>query len=168
MSLSSMFLLVCVIKWWQVKRLGKLLEFGQNASESIPYFRKYTIWLEITLTLVGFWLAKRGIERFLEKRGCRNYFRLISKSRWSRFWWVSKSLFLGVGWFLRLSLEFYFIIFYFFFLCLRVSDPRICHFFFPFGLEKSNFSEFIGTAYRKGLVHLDRKTRQSSILIDLR
>ena len=80
-----------------MKRLGKLLEFVQNASESIPYFRKYTIWLEITLTLVGFWLAKRGIERFLEKRGCRSYFRLISKSRWSRFRWVSKSLFWGVG-----------------------------------------------------------------------
>ena len=87
--------LVCVIKWSQVKRLAKLLEFGQNASESIPYFHEYTIWLEITLTLVGFWLAKRGIERFLEKRGCRNYFRPISKSRWSRFWWVSKSLFWG-------------------------------------------------------------------------
>ena len=40
--------------------------------------------------------------------------------------------------------------------------------YFPFGLQKSNFSEFIGTAYRKGLVGLDRKTRQSSILVDLR
>ena len=162
--------LVCVIKWSQVKRLEKLLEFGQNASESIPYFHEYTIWLEITLTLVGFWLAKRGIERFLEKRGCRNYFRPISKPRWSRFLWVSKSLFFfgrGGGWFLRLSLEFYFIINIIFFFCLRVSDPRICHFFFPFGLQKSNFSEFIGTAYQKGLVDLDRKTRQSSILVDV-
>ena len=83
--------------------------------------------------------------------------------------WVSKSLFWGVG----VGGDFCvlvwnFILLLFFFLCLRVSDPRICHFFFPFGLEKSNFSEFIGTAYRKGLVHLDRKTRQSSILMDLR
>ena len=63
------------------------------------------------------------------------------------------------------------ILFYYYYItvfCLRVSDPRICHFFFPFGLQKSNFSEFIGTAYRKGLVDLDRKTRQSSILVDLR
>ena len=34
--------LVCVIKWWRVKRLGKSLEIGQNASESVPLFHEYT------------------------------------------------------------------------------------------------------------------------------
>ena len=34
------------------------------------------------------------------------------------------------------------------FFCRRVSESRICRFFFnPFGLQESNFSELMSTAY---------------------
>ena len=45
-------------------------------------------------------------------------------------------------------------------MCLEVSflgdfrvseESRICRFFFPFGLQKSTFSEIMGTAYRTEL-----------------
>ena len=36
--------------------------------------------------------------------------------------------------------------------CRWVSESRICHYIFPFGLQEQNFSEFIGTAYRTELV----------------
>ena len=92
----------------------------------------------------GFLTCQKGIERFLEKRGSRNFFGPISKSRRSRFWWVSKSLFWG--WFLRLSLEFYFIIIIFFF---AYGSRTLGFVIFP----------FMGTAYRKGLVDLDIKNK---------
>ena len=38
-----------------------------------------------------------------------------------------------------------------FWMDLAVSESRICRFFFPFGLEKSNFSEFVVTAYQTEL-----------------
>ena len=41
--------------------------------------------------------------------------------------------------------------------CRRVLESRICRFFFPFSIQKKNFSEFIGTAYRT----------ESSILVGL-
>ena len=34
-----------------------------------------------------------------------------------------------------------------FFLSQWVSESQICHFFFSFGFQESNFSEFMGTAY---------------------
>ena len=48
-------MLVCVIKWWRlvtthfVQILIKLLGFGLNASEIIPLFQEYTIWLPINI-----------------------------------------------------------------------------------------------------------------------
>ena len=49
------------------------------------------------------------------------------------------------GWFLRLG-----VLNFFFVLCRKES--RICRFFgFPFGLQKSTFSEIMGTAYRTEL-----------------
>ena len=35
-----------------------------------------------------------------------------------------------------------------FFFCRRVSEFLICRNFFPFGLQESNFSEFMGTTYQ--------------------
>ena len=40
------------------------------------------------------------------------------------------------------SLEFFF---------LSREESRICRFFFPFGLQKSTFSEIMGTTYRTEL-----------------
>ena len=50
---------LCEIKWRRVKlgnnftrvyRLGKVLQFGQNASEIIPWFHEFTIWLPFDTT----------------------------------------------------------------------------------------------------------------------
>ena len=38
-----------------------------------------------------------------------------------------------------------------FWMSLEVSESRICHFFFPVGLQESNFSKFVATAYRTEL-----------------
>ena len=73
----------------------------------------------------------------------------VSKPRKS-FWWISKSRVRVT--FASRSLEFFF----FSLFCRRVSESRICRFFFPFGLQESNFWEFTrvhaDTAYRTELV----------------
>ena len=58
----------------------------------------------------------------------------ISKPRKS-FWWISKSRVRVI--FVSQSLEFFSVFF-----CRGVSESRICHFFFPFGLQESNYWEF--------------------------
>ena len=44
-----------------------------------------------------------------------------------------------------------------FWMGLKVSESRICRFFFPFGLQGSNFSEFVATAYQTKLLNQNRK-----------
>ena len=43
----------------------------------------------------------------------------------------------------------------------------VCRFFFPFGLQESNFSEFLGTVYRSEVTY-DGEIRQSGTLVVFR
>ena len=52
------------------------------------------------------------------------------------------SLSLAVGWFLRLKVSS-------FFLPVWVSESQICRFFFLFGLQKLNYSEFMGIQFNQ-------------------
>lgn len=75
-------------------------------------------------------------------KGYRNVMVTSKKWVWEYRSVLDGSLSLALGWFLCLKVSS-------FFFCQWVSESQICRFFFLFGLQKSNYSEFMGIQFNQ-------------------
>ena len=108
-----------------MKRLGKSLEIGQNASESVPLFHEYTTYKLRSPSWV--FDLPQGYRTVPRKSWISELFRPHLEISTEPFLMGLEVSFLGVIFASWSGILFYY---YYYFFCLRVSDPRICHFFF--------------------------------------